>query len=76
MLWFLCIWERVWKMKTRIKEIRKQKAVTQRQVAIAIGCSVNNYSRYERGEREPDIYTLKALSKYFEVSIDYILFND
>jgi len=76
MLWFLCIWERVWKMKTRIKELRKQKGVTQRQVAIAIGCSVNNYSRYERGEREPDIYTLKALSKYFEVSIDYILFND
>jgi len=63
-------------MKTRIKELRKQKGVTQRQVAIAIGCSVNNYSRYERGEREPDIYTLKALSKYFEVSIDYILFND
>ena len=63
-------------MKTRIKEIRKQKVVTQRQVAVAIGCSVNNYSRYERGEREPDIYTLKALSKYFEVSIDYILFND
>ena len=63
-------------MKTRLKELRVEKGYTQRQVAIAIGCSVNNYSRYERGEREPDIYTLKALSKYFEVSIDYILFND
>ena len=34
------------------------------------------HARYERGEREPDCVTLKQLSKFFGVSIDYILYND
>lgn len=61
---------------TRLKELRLQKKVTQQDVADAIGCSANNYSRYERGLREPDNETLKRLSKYYGVSIDYILCND
>lgn len=60
----------------RLKELRLNKGVTQQEVAKAIGCSANNYARYEREEREPDNATLKSLSKYFGVSIDYILCND
>lgn len=60
----------------RLKELRIRKGVTQQEVATAIGCSANNYARYERCEREPDNLTLKQLSKYFGVSIDYILCND
>ena len=60
----------------RLKELRKKKGATQKEVAIAIGCSALNYSRYERNEREPDIKTLKDLSKYFNQSIDYIVGND
>ena len=60
----------------RLKELRLDKKVTQQKVANAIGCSANTYSKYERGEREPDIFTLKQLSKFFGVSIDYILCND
>jgi transcriptional regulator with XRE-family HTH domain len=60
----------------RLKELRHRKGVTQQEVANAIGCSSNNYARYEREEREPDVHTLKMLSKYFNVSIDYILYND
>ena len=63
-------------MKTRLKELRDRKGVTQRTVGEAIGSTKSNYSRYERGEREPDIFALKQLSKYFGVSIDYILCND
>ena len=59
----------------RLKELRTQKGVLQREVAECIGCSPVVYSRYVRGEREPDIDTLKALSKYFAVSIDYIVDN-
>lgn len=59
----------------RLKELRLQKGVTQKNVADALHCSANVYARYERGEREPDIETLKLLSKYFSVSIDYILCN-
>lgn len=60
----------------RLKELRLQKGVTQQEVAREIGCSANNYARYEREEREPDCATLKQLSKFFGVSIDYILYND
>lgn len=60
----------------RLKELRKKKGVKQETVAKAIGCSVSAYARYERGEREADYSTLKELSKYFGVSIDYILEND
>ena len=60
----------------RLKELREKQGITQQTVAKAIGCSPNTYSRYEREEREADNNTLKLLSKYFEVSIDYILCND
>ena len=60
----------------RLKELRIQKGVSQKEVAISIGCPALNYSRYEREEREPDIPTLNLLSKYFGVSIDYIVGND
>ena len=60
----------------RLKELRIKEGMTQREVAAAIDCSENNYARYERGERAPDIDTLKRLSKHFHVSIDYIVCND
>lgn len=60
----------------RLKELRIKKGVTQKTVACAIGCSTEAYSKYENSKREPDIVTLKLLSKYFSVSIDYIVCND
>ena len=60
----------------RLKELRMSKGLTQQDVANAIGCSANNYARYEREEREPDNATLKRLSKFFGKSIDYILCNE
>ena len=62
--------------KMRLKELRTQRGVTQYEIAKAILCSPNTYTRYEREIREPGIVTLKKLSKYFSVSIDYILCND
>lgn len=60
----------------RLKELREEKGVTQKNVAEEIGCSANTYARYENEKRQPDIQTLKALSKYFEVTIDYIVCNN
>lgn len=60
----------------RLKEIREGIGATQKAVAEAIGCSATVYSRYERGERQPDIDTLRRLSCYFNVSVDYIICND
>ena len=60
----------------RLKSLRKEQKKKKKAVAASIGCSVNTYSRYERGDRQPDIATLKLLSKYFGVTIDYIVGND
>ncbi len=57
----------------RLKELRTSKGLTQREVAIYVGCSATVYSRYEREEREPDIDMLCRLADCFDVSIDYLV---
>ena len=57
----------------KLRELREQKGVTQKEVAIAIRCTPTVYSRYEREEREPDISTLCSLADYFEVSTDTLI---
>lgn len=60
-------------IEMKLRELREQKGVTQKEVATAVGCTSTVYSRYERGEREPDITTLCRLADYFGVSVDYIV---
>ena len=60
----------------RLKELRLERGYSQQAVANELGCTGNTYSRYEREEREPDIATLKLLSKCFGVTIDYLVGND
>ena len=60
----------------RLKELRLEKGLTQQNIATAINISVKTYARYEQGRREPDINTLKALSKFHKASIDHMVGND
>ena len=60
-------------MKDRLKLLRKQKAVSQKTVAEAIGVTLSAYSNYEQGIREPNLQILINLCKYYEVSADYLL---
>ena len=60
-------------IEMKLRELREQKGVTQKEVATAIGCTATVYSRYEREEREPDISTLCSLADYFEVSTDTLI---
>lgn len=60
-------------MNERLKLLRKQKSVSQRTVAEAIGVTLSAYSNYEQGIREPSLQTLINLCKYYEVSADYLL---
>lgn len=57
----------------RLKGLRQNRNLTQREVAEAIYCSPVVYSRYERGEREPDIETLCRLAEYFCVTVDALI---
>lgn len=60
-------------IEMKLRELREQKGVTQKEVANAIGCTATVYSRYEREDREPDISTLCSLADYFEVSTDILI---
>lgn len=57
----------------RLRELRKNKGVTQLKLSMDLGLNQNSISRYERGEREADYQTLIAFADYFDTSIDYLL---
>lgn len=57
----------------RLKELRKQKHITQVKLAMDLNLNQNSISRYESDEREADYATLIAFADYFDVSIDYLL---
>lgn len=56
-----------------LRYLRKQKKVTQQEVADYIGSSSQAYSRFEKGIFKPDAMKIKKLAEYFEVTEDYIL---
>lgn len=57
----------------RLSELRKDRGVTQQQLAEAVSVSSNTISAYERGINEPDDKMKIRLARFFNVSIDYLL---
>ena len=57
----------------RIKDLRKRKGISQLELAQLLGVTQQAVSGYEKNISQPDIDSLKMLSDYFNVSIDYIL---
>jgi transcriptional regulator with XRE-family HTH domain len=57
----------------KIAELRKEKNVTQEQLASAVGVSIAAVSKWECSNTYPDIAILPAIASYFEVSIDALL---
>lgn len=60
----------------RLKELRKSRHLTQREVAERLGIGVSTLGMYEVGKREPDLDTLKALARFYNVTVDYLLGNE
>ena len=56
----------------RIAELRKEKGLSQRQLAAQIGTSQANLSRWEQGLNEPSIIECWKIADYFDVSIDVL----
>lgn len=56
-----------------LKQLRKAKGYSQQKVALDLNISREALSYYENGKRNPDIQTLKLMSYYFNVSIDYLI---
>ena len=60
-------------METRIRELRLEKGLRQRDVAERLGISAQSLGYYENWVNKPDPETLIKLADFFEVSIDYLL---
>lgn len=56
-----------------LKNIRKQKNLNQQKVAMDLHISRESLSYYENGKREPSLELLVEMSKYFNVSINYLI---
>lgn len=57
----------------RIRDLREDKDLTQKQMAEILNCSQQVYSNYELGQRDIPTETLILLSKFHNVTTDYIL---
>ena len=60
-------------LNEKLQELRKQKGITQEELAEALYVSRTAVSKWESGRGVPSIDSLKAISKYFSVSIDSLL---
>lgn len=61
------------KMKLRIRDIREDGDLTQKQIASYLMCDQSLYSKYERGERDVPLHIMVKLAKYYNTSIDYLV---
>lgn len=57
----------------RLKRLRENKGYSMRQMAIALNLPYTTYVNYEQNKREPNSELLILMSKYFGVSIDYLM---
>ena len=57
----------------KIRRLRRERDLTQEEVAAHLGVSFQSVSKWERGDGYPDITMLPALANYFGVSVDDLL---
>ena len=57
----------------KLKELRIEKSMSQKDVAKNLGVSATCYAGYEQGYRQPDLKMLTKICLLFDVSSDYLL---
>jgi len=60
-------------LSQRLKELRTERDLTQKELADLIGTNNSSVCDWERGRTEPNLDVLVKLSAYFSVSTDYLL---
>jgi transcriptional regulator with XRE-family HTH domain len=58
---------------TAIRRYRKRLGLTQEEFAAALGMSQASISRFETGERKPDVDDLIAIAKFFGCKVDDLI---
>ena len=57
----------------RLRELRMAAGYNQTEIADLLDMQQNQYSRYERGERELPMHLFVVLAKHYKVSLDYMV---
>ena len=60
-------------MSNRLKNLRKEKLLTQADLAKVLNTNQSRYGKYENGKTNLSIENAKKVAKYFGVTIDYLL---
>ncbi len=60
-------------MYGRIRNLREDRELTQKQVAEFLGMSQTGYSKYETGENDIPTAVLLKLADFYQTSVDYLL---
>ena len=61
------------KFSLRLKELRQERGIGQIELAKKLEVSKGIISLWENGQREPNMYSLIKLAKFFNVTIDYLV---
>ncbi len=57
----------------RLRDLREDKDLKQKEIAAILGIDQRVYSNYETGKREIPVRFIIQLSKFYNISADYIL---
>lgn len=57
----------------RLKQLREERGMLQKELALSVGLSQQTISLYEAGKRNPDRDTLLKIARYFDCSTNYLL---
>lgn len=60
-------------LSERIKYLREEQGLTQKQLGEAVGYDQSRVAKWENGSLEPNIDALVALCKFFNVSLGYLV---
>lgn len=68
-----CVMYKNMELNERLRELRREKGLTLKQVSCALQLTLNAYANYEYGIREPSVDVIKRLCGFYNVSADYLL---
>ena len=60
-------------MRNRIRDLREDADLTQKQVAEYLNMSQTGYSKYETGENDMPSFIWQALAEFYNTSVDYLM---
>ncbi|MFR8728788.1 MAG: helix-turn-helix domain-containing protein [Dysosmobacter sp.] len=59
--------------KTRLRDLREDRDLTQKDVAAILGTTYQYYQKYESGKRPIPVDRLEILADFYQTSVDYLL---